>query len=184
MPKAKDIENSRKDDSFLEDICQKTWKELYRFIYYRVQNREEAEDITQETYVKAISYLNKNEIRIIEYNNYFKAIAINIIRDHWRARKRKGYPLNIEDINPEEIAADDFSDHVDNRALIEKAMESLTSDQQTVITLRIIKGFSAAETAKLMHKKESTVRVLQFRAIKALAENIKDTNIKGGVNFG
>ncbi len=43
--------------AFIEELCSGTWKEVYRFIYYKVGNREEAEDITQETYAKALDYL-------------------------------------------------------------------------------------------------------------------------------
>jgi RNA polymerase sigma-70 factor (ECF subfamily) len=148
-----------------------------------VQNREEAEDITQETYEKALVFLSKGETEILEYNSYLKAISLNIIRDHWRIKKRKGNSVNIEEVSPEEIAMEDFTDTVANQALIKRAMESLTTEQQTVITLRIIEGFSAAETAKRMNKKEATVRVLQYRAIKAMAEVMKDMNHRGGKSF-
>jgi len=43
----------------IEDICSLTWETVYRFVYYKVQNRQEAEDITQETYVKALSIYKK-----------------------------------------------------------------------------------------------------------------------------
>ena len=74
----------------MEEICTATWKELYRFVYYRVQNREEAQDITQETYVRAISYLEKNRDAVLDYRNYLKAIAMNIIRDQWRRKQISG----------------------------------------------------------------------------------------------
>lgn len=163
-------------NKFMNEICQRTWKELYRFIYYKVQNREEAEDITQETYERVLNILNKKEIEIIEYNSYLKAISLNIIRDHWRVKQRKGRSINIEEVNPEEIMTEDFTDTITNQTLIKRAMESLTKDQQTVITLRIIKGFPSTETAKIMNKKEATVRVLQYRAIKALAHILNDIN--------
>lgn len=162
--------NIQSNKEFIEKICAETWKDLYRFIYYKVQNREEAEDITQETYAKAISYLNKNEVTILEYSSYLKAISMNIIRDQWRGKKRKGRSVNLDDINPEEAAAEDFSDLVNDRAQIEDALERVTQEQRMVIDLRILKGYSVAETARLMKKKEGTVRVLQFRAIKALAQ--------------
>lgn len=161
--------NIQSSKEFIEKICAETWKDLYRFIYYKVQNREEAEDITQETYARAISYLNKNEVKILEYSSYLKTISMNIIRDQWRGKKRKGSSVNLDDINPEEAAAEDFSDLVNDRAEIEAALEQLTQEQKMVITLRILEGYSVAETARLMKKKEGTIRVLQFRAIKALA---------------
>ena len=172
--------NQWKQDISLEEFCESTWKELYRFIYYKVQNREEAEDITQETYAKAISYLNSNNIRILNYGGYLKAIARNIIRDHWRKKQRKEGNINIEEINPVEFATDDFAETSNDRATLEKALKSLTEEQQQVINLRILKGYSSAETAKIMDRKEGTVRVIQYRAIKALASILKDIDYKGG----
>ncbi|MEY8355505.1 sigma factor [Lachnospiraceae bacterium 54-53] len=118
----------------IEKLCADTWRELYGFIYYRVQNREEAEDITQETYAKAISYLHRNDVDILECRSYLKTIAMNIIRDQWRAKKRRGSSVNIEELKPEETALEDFTDSLSDRDQIEGA-----------------------------------IRVLQLRAVKALA---------------
>lgn len=164
--------NIQRRKDIIERLCTDTWKELYCFIYYKVQNREEAQDITQETYARAISYLMQNDVEVFENRNYLKAISMNIIRDRWRAKKRKGNTLNLEDINPEEFAIEDFTDSVNDRAEIEKAIKQLTEEQQTVITLRIIRGYSVSVTARLMHKKEGTIRVIQYRALKELAKII------------
>jgi RNA polymerase sigma-70 factor (ECF subfamily) len=169
--------NTQNNNEFIEKICADTWKELYRFIYYKVRNREEAQDITQETYTRAISYLSSNDVEISDNINYLKTISMNIIRDKWRVKSRRGEELNLEEINPEEIASEDFSEAVGNRTVITAAIKQLTQDQQTVITLRIIKGYSVTATAKLMNRKEGTIRVLQFRAIKEL------TKILDGIGY-
>ncbi len=170
MPKLPNRMKQGMENAQLEELCQNTWRELYRFVYYRVQNREEAEDITQETYAKAVAYLKNKDTLITDYGNYLKTIAMNIIRDQWRIKRRRGQELGIEAVDPEVMAISDFSDAADDRALIKEALGKLSLDQQTVIDLRILKGFSSAETAKLMNKKEGTIRVLQFRAIKALTK--------------
>lgn len=154
----------------IEKLCADTWRELYSFIYYKVQNREEAEDITQETYAKAISFLNRNDVNILEYKSYLKVIAMNIIRDQWRAKKRRGSSVNLEDVKPEEIALEDFTGSLGDREQIEEVISRLTKEQRTVIELRIVKGYTVAETGKLMQKKEGAIRVLQLRAVRALAK--------------
>ena len=163
------MRNKQDNSEMIEKLCADTWRELYSFIYYKVQNREEAEDITQETYVKAISFLNRNDVNILECKKYLKFIAMNVIRDQWRAKKRQNSSVNIEDVNPEEMALEDFTDSLTEKNQIEEALSCLTREQQTVIELRIIKGYTVAETAGLMQKKEGAVRVLQLRAVKALA---------------
>lgn len=167
-------DKQREPTDFMEAICAETWKELYRFIYYKVQNKEEAQDITQETYAKAISYLRRKENNIIDYGSYLRAIAVNIIRDQWRAKSRKGDWIDIDEISTEEVATGDFSDYINERTLIEETLSKLTTEQQTVIKLRLLKGYTVAETAKLMNKKQGTIRVMQYRAIKALSELLKD----------
>lgn len=75
-------------------ICEQTWEPLYRFIYYRVQNREEAEDITQDTYVRSLSWPGFSRIRADRYMAFFRTVAMNIIRDRWR-RKKAGEQVSI-----------------------------------------------------------------------------------------
>lgn len=157
-------------NEFIDTICAQTWKELYRFIYYKVQNREEAQDITQETYVRAIAYLDKSSDQIINDKSYLRTIATNIIRDQWRRKKRWGTSVNIEEVNPEKLQEQDFTEAVNNQSVIETALKQLTPEQQEVITLRIINGYSAAETAKIMGRKEGTIRVIQYRALQVLSE--------------
>jgi len=163
------MRNRQDNRDMIERLCADTWRELYRFIYYKVQNREEAEDITQETYVKAISFLNGNDVTILECLKYLKFIAMNVIRDQWRSKKRRN-SINIEDVNPEEVALEDFADSLTEKNRLEEAINRLTKEQQTVIELRIVKGYTVAETAKLMVKTEGAVRVMQLRAVKALAK--------------
>ncbi len=159
----------------VDEICLNTWKEVYRFIYYRVGNREEAEDITQETYAKALEFLQREQVVIDNYSNFFKTVAINILRDQWRQKKRRGTQMDMDDINNIEVAeAEDFTENSAKREIIEAAMSSLNAEQRRVIELRIFKGYTAAETAKIIRKKEATVRVIQYRALKALAVVLKE----------
>jgi len=156
----------------IEDICKQTWEPLYRYIYYKVQNREEAEDITQETYAKSLSYPKFNEIEFKGYIAFFKTVAINIIRDRWRQNKIRGTNINIDSIAHTEASANDIT-HITNQQLyIKGLLEKLNEEQRKVIDLRIIKGYSVSETAKLMGKKEDNIRVLQHRALKNLADII------------
>ena len=156
------------DLKFIEEICENTWEALYRFIYYKVQNREEAEDMTQETYVKALSYFNKGNTKIDKYISYLKIVSLNVIRDRWRKRKRHGSYINLEEVNPDETSIEDSTEASVQQDLIRNALQRLNQEQRTVIELRIIKGYTAAETAKLMNKKEGNIRVLQYRALQAL----------------
>ncbi len=89
-----------------EEICSGTWKEVYLFIYYKVGNREEAEDITQETYARALDFLQRESVIIDNYSNFLKTVAINILRDQWRQKQHRGTQLDIDEVNTEELLDD------------------------------------------------------------------------------
>ncbi|MBB5150269.1 RNA polymerase sigma factor [Ureibacillus thermosphaericus] len=161
----------------VEDICKHTWKPLYRYIYYKVQNQEETEDITQETYAKSLGYPKFKEIEPNKCIAFFKTVALNIIKDRWRQNKSRGTNIDIASIAPIENAVEDLSDITNEQLLIKSSLEQLNEDQGKVIELRILKGFSVSETANLLGKSEGNIRVLQYRALKNLATIMK----KGGL---
>lgn len=172
MPKTKDPKKN--DFKSIEALCSSTWEPLYRFIYYKVQNREEAEDITQEAYIKALQYLQNDSNKIDNAIAFLKTVALNILRDKWRKNKREGNKVNIEKIEPWEDAFIDNTENSTQRMLIETALQQLNEEQQAIIEFRIIKGYSVAETAKILNKKESTIRVIQYRGLQALSKILKD----------
>ena len=87
-----------KDTDAIEEICSLTWKTVYRFIYFKVQNRQEAEDITQETYVRTLSYL-KDTMQSGRIHQFLKTTALNILRDRWRKKKRWALDVSLEAVN-------------------------------------------------------------------------------------
>lgn len=160
--KIKNSKNARyryQDYESIEKLCSSTWEPLYRYVYYKVQNREEAEDITQETYVKALSYIQKNNITEEIHIGFLKVVALNIIRDRWRRTKRLGTEIDFELLHPKEVAVEDPADMSAERMLIENALNELNDERRMVVELRILKGYSVAETARIIGKKENTIRL-------------------------
>lgn len=91
-------------------------------------------------------------------------------------KKRKGILVDLEAAGQEKTAVEDPTEAIVVRALVQEALNSLKEEQRTVVELRIIKGYSVAETAKIMNKKEGTIRVLQYRALEALAAILGNEN--------
>lgn len=168
-----DIEKLKKakagDLQAIEQLCLATWEPLYRFVYFKVQNREETEDITQETYLKTLTYWRDHQGFPDNLPGFMKTIALNIIRDRWRQKKRRGIPVSFLEINSGETAAADQQNDVAQRLLVESALAKLSEDHRIILDLRIVKGYSSAETAKFVGKTEAAVRTAQHRALQALA---------------
>ncbi|HYF79194.1 MAG TPA: RNA polymerase sigma factor [Symbiobacteriaceae bacterium] len=156
------------DQQALEQLCRQTWRQLYGFVYHKVQNREEAEDVTQEAYSRTMRALPR-DFSAGSFMSYLQTVASNIIRDRWRRGKVRGQSLPLDD---DTVATDDPSEGVADRDLVARALQSLSADYRTVIELRILKGLTTAEAARQMSRSEGAIRTLQYRAIQALREAI------------
>ncbi|MFY9473818.1 MAG: sigma-70 family RNA polymerase sigma factor, partial [Tepidanaerobacteraceae bacterium] len=86
--------------------------------------------------------------------------------------------VNFREINPAEAAYVDKQNDIAQRLVLENALAELSQEQRAIIDLRIIKGYSVAETAKLLGKTEGAVRTAQYRALKALAQILDETAAK------
>jgi RNA polymerase sigma-70 factor (ECF subfamily) len=161
----------------IEQICSSMWEPLYRFIYYRVQNREEAEDITQETFVRFLANWQEQPAARGNLPAFLKTISLNLMRDRWRQKQRRGKEIDILKIDPAEIAAIDEQKIIIDRMQVENALTQLSPEQREILNLRIIKGHSVAETANLMGKTEAAVRTAQYRALKVLAQIIAEESL-------
>lgn len=88
-----------------------------------------------------------------EYTSFLKTTALNILRDRWRKKKRWALDVSLEAVNPKETAVDDDMEVYTQRAIVQEALNRLNEEQRTVIELRILKGYSTKETARIMEKK-------------------------------
>ncbi|CAM3039545.1 RNA polymerase sigma factor [Paenibacillus sediminis] len=164
-----------------EQIWRQHWQEIYRFIAYRVSDRQEAEDLTQETFLRAI----RTEARYIENNDnivgLLKTIARNLIIDKWRSSKKTNnqVPLEMEfAISSPEKGPEEEVVQMDE---VRRALSLLNEEQQQVITYRLLRGFSVKDTAELLGKSESSIKTTQFRAIEMIRKILTRT---GGMDYG
>ena len=141
---------------------------IYRYIYFRVSNQAEAEDLTQEVFLKALQAIGSYKWRDVPFASWLFRIAHNQVIDHFRKQsKEKKAPL-------EEAAAVSMEDPVamaEQKSEIEQltsAVKELPSAQQEVISLRFIAGLPIAEVARTLGKSEGTVKALQFNGTVSL----------------
>ncbi len=163
----------RPNESDLETWYQQTVSKLYRFSYALLQNREEAEDITQETYFRC---LRKDSKSFPPYP-YLKQVARNLIYDRYRHWKTTNHPTENHTLS------DDLSTTEDSWvtcALVQELMNHLPAQYRQVLELRIIEGYSRMETAERMDRSEDAIRGLQYRALQALRDLFNATEENGG----
>jgi len=151
--------------------------EIYRFVFFKVGNREEAEDLTSAVFLKAWNYVQEsdNDLKFRTLKPLLYRIARTTVIDHYRRRNRPGSVSIDDERNPVEIvdAGQNLEEQtgqlLDIRKVSGRILE-LKDEYREVIIMRYIEEFSIGEIAKIMDKSRGNVRVLTYRALKALRE--------------
>jgi len=144
---------------------------IFRFVYFRVKNREDAEDLTQTIFFKAWDNLINYKQKENQFSSWLYAIARNTIIDYWKKKKE----LNIDDslIDYESEPVHNSIEKEEDIEIVKRAISLLSDDQQEIVILKFIEDFSNKEIAEFVEKKEEAVRQLQSRAIKMLKKHLK-----------
>ena len=142
---------------------------VYRYVYYRVRNDADAEDLVSDVFMRALRAIPRYEPRVA-FLAWLYRIARNAVID--RARRSRTQ-ISFEDalahpgvdqiVEPEQTIL-----ALSDKESVRAALTKLTPLQQEVIVLRFVEGFSTQEIADLVGKREGTVRGIQFRALEAL----------------
>ncbi len=142
---------------------------IFRYVYSHLGNRLDAEDVTEEIFLRAWRALPKYDERGLPFTAFLFRIARNSLIDHYRQRK----PIqSLDDIEIEthEAGPEELTDkRIENSDLRER-MEQLREDYRSVLVLRFLSGLSPEETAQVMQRSVGAVRVLQHRALSALKD--------------
>ncbi|MFD2765503.1 ECF subfamily RNA polymerase sigma factor, BldN family [Micromonospora eburnea] len=153
---------------------------VFRFVYFRVGNRQLAEDLTSDTFLRALKRIGSFTWQGRDLGAWLVTIARNLVADHFKSGR---YRLEVttgdvldadrEDRGPEGSPEAAVVEHITNVALL-TAVKQLNPEQQECIVLRFLQGFSVAETARAMGKNEGAIKALQYRAVRALARLLPD----------
>jgi RNA polymerase sigma-70 factor (ECF subfamily) len=146
---------------------------IYRFIYGKVGNREEAEDLTSQTFVKAVHSLDRERDAHSRQKWLFR-VARTTVADYWRSRYRITTSSLDEllDAGWEGPAEDELPEVISVRPVenVKRILERLPTHYSEVLNYRFLLNLSIKETAIKMGITEANVKVLQFRALKRAAD--------------
>lgn len=145
---------------------------IYRFIFFRVGYREEAEDLTHQVFLSAWQRIDNFRDYGFPISSWLFRIARNRVIDYYRTKKI----IEPIDYIPEISQESDFN-NIANKLNLEKiysALQKLTESQREVIILRFIEGLSNREISDIIGKSNGAVRILQYRAISELKKILKD----------
>jgi len=146
--------------------------QIYRYVFYRVHNAEEAEDLTEATFIRVWEDLRIRKNKIKNFSAWLYRVAHNLVIDH----QRKKIPITVDFTASEDFTQgegtgteDAVIDNIDSHR-VAQALKKLEQTARDVIILRFLNGLSHAETANALELKQGHVRVIQYRALQKLRE--------------
>lgn len=153
--------------------------QIFGFVYHKVRDRHLAEDLTSDVFLRALRALPNFTWQGVDIGAWFTTIARNRVTDHFKsARARLERPADELDDEPEFAAPPEQPESAvlagDLTATLEKAMDRLSEDHREVLFLRFTQSRSVAETAEAMDRTEGAIKALQYRALRALAEIVRE----------
>jgi RNA polymerase sigma factor, sigma-70 family len=145
---------------------------VFRYVLFRMGDRTLAEDITQETFVRALRRITSVSYQGRDIGAWFVTIARNLIFDHVKSSRYRLEQTTSEiiELSPSTSGPEQqVLDGATNEELL-RCVRKLNPDQQECIRLRFLQGLSVAETARMMDRNEGAVKALQHRAVRRLAQ--------------
>ncbi|HCC69560.1 MAG TPA: RNA polymerase subunit sigma-24 [Bacteroidales bacterium] len=151
-------------------------RNLYRFAFRFLSNKEEAEDAVQEIFLK----LWKMRDKLSGYNN-IQAFIMTLTRNHCLDRLRKKKMDSLDDTMIENNRTSDMNselsmERIENFRIISGIIDSLPENYRSVIQLRDIDGYEYAEISEKLGEDISNLRVILSRARKMVREQLKKKN--------
>jgi RNA polymerase sigma-70 factor, ECF subfamily len=143
---------------------------IYAFVYSKVGNREAAEDLTSDVFLRALAHidLSRDEHSIVAW---LYMVARNLVNDYWRASHTVRVIALDEVRNTRAlIAPPDYARQNQTARRASELLNMLPTNYRAVLQYRVIEGLTVAETADRMTTSRSNVKVLQHRALKRAAE--------------
>jgi len=145
---------------------------VFRFIYFRVNDRALAEDFTSETFLRALRRIGTISYQGRDIGAWFITIARNIVLDHLKSARHRLETTTADTIEGREQAQSTEAavlDTLQSERLME-AVQQLGDEQRECVMLRFVHGMSVSETAQIMGKNDGAIKALQHRAVRKLAD--------------
>ena len=174
----KNVDKANNDADYLATLHEQYYSRLTRYIFVRINDKSEAEDLASEVFLKALQSLKSFRGTRDQMPAWLYKIARNLIVDYIRKEEsRRKAQRDITIVNQSE----DLEATVETRDRLRKVIEGLkrlTPSQREVLGLRVYSGLKSAEAAKLLGKSPGAVREMQRAAVASLREYM--VSVRGG----
>ena len=157
------------DEAALTQLYEENFDKIYRYIVLKIGDRTEAEDMTQQVFLKAFKSISGYKLKGSPFSSWLFRIAHNQMVDYWRKKsKRATVPLDETFIGSSNSNPSSEAERKMDIENLVAATKQLTGLQREVVSLRFAGGLSVAQVASSMGKSEGAIKALQHSAVVSL----------------
>lgn len=162
------------DEEAFAQLYEEYFNKIYRYIVIRIGDAMEAEDITQQVFLKALRSIGSFKWKGAPFSAWLYRIAHNQVVDYLRKKgRRTTVPLDGIQLAAESDPQEEVEKGFDLQRLA-SAMQHLTESQRAVISLRFTSDLSTVEVAKVLGKSQGAIKALQHSAVVALRKTMAE----------
>jgi RNA polymerase sigma-70 factor (ECF subfamily) len=162
-------------DAFAE-LYEQYMPKVYRYIRYRVNNTQEAEDLTSATFEKALENIKRYSSEKAKFSTWIYSIARNTVIDYYRVKaKRKTTPLEeATEIEARDLPIEEEFLRREDLRRLHICLKDLPPMEQEIISLKFGAELTNRQIARMVGQTESNVGTRLCRAVKKLRDNFKE----------
>ena len=165
------------DVTVLAELYERYHLSVFRYLYYRVGDRETAEDLTSEVFERMLRFVGGFQPPSSSFQAWLFQIARNLSTDHFRKMSVRSDVELEEELLHQHTHSEGSIDRALTIAELRNAMSQLTEDQREVLVMRFVAGMPIAEVARVLDRSEDAIKGLQRRGLTALRQILTEWEI-------
>ncbi|GAA0741675.1 RNA polymerase sigma factor [Clostridium oceanicum] len=153
--------------NLFDELIKKYYEKVYYYCYRHVDNKQAAQDLTQDVFMKVIKNIRGYK-HYEKFENYLYVIAGNACKDFYKKESKYILKDVEESFSEEEISK------LENKVMIEEVLDKLSPKQREIIILRFYQDLKIKDIAKIMHSGVSITKYRLKKAMKLISKNMKE----------
>ena len=168
------LRTSQGDRKAFGEIYETLLHPVYRYLYWNLGSREEAEDLTEEVFLKCLLNIDAYNAKRGTFKSWAFRIAHNLMVDHHRRRSRRGEEDLPEEMEGDQPQTEDDVEERERASALREALEGLPKMQRQVVMMKYFAEMSNAEAAMALGRSEGAINALQHRALRRLGKTLEE----------
>ena len=170
------VERAKTDPEAFGVLYQQYVNRIYNYVYYRVGNHHDTEDLTARTFHQALGNIGRYEERGLPFSAWLYRIAHNAVANWHRARSRRQF-ISLDDLELHasrgRTAPDTIAERNEERAALLKAIGRLPAERQQLLILKFTEQLSNREVGQVMGRTEGAIKSLYHRTLLSLRDEME-----------